>query len=132
MEEKERNSEARSRIIKGNSGKGIRKVSEDLQEKEETFRISWFLWGLTSLSFLMMVYAIFVYAPTEKQEGLVQRIMYYHIPSAWLSFFAFFIVFASSILYFGSSDRSTDSFPVTSLTIFFQVFRNVPGPLGGG
>lgn len=43
--------------------------------------------------------AIFAYAPTERVQGDVQRIFYLHLPLAWISYLAFFIVFVSSIAY---------------------------------
>ncbi len=42
--------------------------------------------------------AIFV-APTEETMGEIQRIFYYHVPSAWLTFLFFFISFIASIVY---------------------------------
>jgi heme exporter protein C len=48
---------------------------------------------------LLALYAIFVYAPVEKSMGIVQKIFYLHVPSAFLAFFAFFITFIASILY---------------------------------
>jgi len=43
--------------------------------------------------------AIFLYAPTERVQGHVQRIFYLHLPLAWIAYLAFFIVFISSVLY---------------------------------
>jgi heme exporter protein C len=43
--------------------------------------------------------AIFAYAPTERVQGDVQRIFYLHLPLAWISYLAFFIVFVSSTAY---------------------------------
>ena len=47
----------------------------------------------------LSIIAIFHYAPEERVMGDVQRIFYYHVGSAWVGFFAFFIVFIASILY---------------------------------
>jgi heme exporter protein C len=38
-------------------------------------------------------------APTEQTMGDVQRIFYYHVPSAWTAFILFFINFGASIYY---------------------------------
>ena len=38
-------------------------------------------------------------APTEQTMGNVQRIFYYHVPSAWTAFILFFINFGASIYY---------------------------------
>ena len=43
--------------------------------------------------------AIFLYAPTERVQGDVQRIFYLHLPLAWIAYLAFFLVFVSSVLY---------------------------------
>jgi heme exporter protein C len=106
-------------------------VSEELEEKEEDSEINWILWGLTVLAFAATVYAIFVYVPTEKQEGVVQRIMYYHIPSAWLSFFAFFIVFSSSILYLWKREREWDIYAQSSaeIGVVFCSLVLITGPI---
>ena len=37
-------------------------------------------------------------APTEQTMGNVQRIFYYHVPSAWTAFILFFVNFAASVL----------------------------------
>lgn len=57
------------------------------------------LWILSFLSILLSLYMIFIYVPTETDMGVVQRIFYYHVPLAWLSFLAFFFVFVGSIGY---------------------------------
>ena len=44
-------------------------------------------------------YAALFVAPTERTMGLIQRIFYFHVPSAWTGFVAFFLVFVSSIAY---------------------------------
>jgi heme exporter protein C len=41
----------------------------------------------------------FVVAPRELTQGNVQRIMYVHVPSAWVGFLAFGVVFVASITY---------------------------------
>src|SRR5438067_808016 len=43
--------------------------------------------------------AIFLYAPTERTQGDVQRIFYLHLPLAWIAYLAYFIVFVCSALY---------------------------------
>lgn len=43
------------------------------------------------------LWAIFLYAPTERVQGDVQRIFYFHVPMAWVSYLAFFVVFVASI-----------------------------------
>ena len=45
------------------------------------------------------MFVIFMFAPTEAVSGHVQRIMYMHVPMAWLAFLAFFVVFFGSVMY---------------------------------
>ena len=54
------------------------------------------------LTAILLVYALYqalVVAPTEQTMGAVQRIFYYHVPSAWTAFLLFFINFRSSVYY---------------------------------
>jgi heme exporter protein C len=44
-------------------------------------------------------YAALFIAPTEKTMGLIQRIFYFHVPSAITAFVAFFIVFVANCAY---------------------------------
>ena len=49
--------------------------------------------------FLVDLYLIFQYAPTERVMGIVQRLFYFHVPTVWVGFLAFFMVFVFSIMY---------------------------------
>ena len=40
-----------------------------------------------------------VVAPPDAVQGEVQRLMYVHVPAAWLAYLAFFVVFVASIAY---------------------------------
>lgn len=55
--------------------------------------------AVTGLFFVANLYLIFWYAPTEAVMGNVQRLFYFHVPSVWVGFLGFFIVFISSIMY---------------------------------
>ena len=44
-------------------------------------------------------YYAFQVAPTERTMGTIQRIFYLHLPAAFLSFLAFFVVFVGSVAY---------------------------------
>jgi len=45
------------------------------------------------------LYLALVVAPTEQTMGDVQRIFYYHVPSAWTAFLLFFVNFIASVIY---------------------------------
>jgi heme exporter protein C len=40
-----------------------------------------------------------VVAPADAVQGEVQRLMYVHVPAAWLAYLSFFVVFVSSVAY---------------------------------
>jgi heme exporter protein C len=66
---------------------------------------------LVGLGFALMVaslYMVFIYVPTDKNMGAVQRIFYFHVPLAWIAFLAFFVVFVCSILYLTKRDMKWD------------------------
>jgi heme exporter protein C len=54
---------------------------------------------LTGVLLSYALYQALVAAPTEQTMGNVQRIFYYHVPSAWTAFILFFINFFASIVY---------------------------------
>jgi heme exporter protein C len=50
-------------------------------------------------SMLAALFMVFVYVPTEADQGIVQRIFYFHLPCAWVAFLAFGIVAIAGGLY---------------------------------
>lgn len=66
---------------------------------------------LLGLSFLLMVaalYLVFIYVPTEKEMGIVQRLFYLMVPLAWLALLSFLVVFIGSILYLRKRESRWD------------------------
>jgi len=66
---------------------------------------------LLGLAFSLMLAAlglVFIYVPTEKSMGVVQRIFYFHVPVAWISLLAFSVVFIGSILYLWKREEKWD------------------------
>ncbi len=66
---------------------------------------------LAVLSAVLLGYATYqglVVAPTEQTMGNVQRIFYYHVPSAWTAFLLFFINFIASVQFLIRSDDFAD------------------------
>lgn len=99
--------------------------------KEETTKESYFLLWLTAGAFLAAIIAIFLFVPTERTEGPVQRIMYFHVPSAWISFFAFFVVFLCSILFLWKKEREWDIYAHASaeIGVIFCSLVLITGPI---
>jgi heme exporter protein C len=57
---------------------------------------------------LLAIYCIFIYAPTETSMGDVQRIFYFHVPSAWTGFLGIFLVFVFSVMFLAKGTREWD------------------------
>ncbi len=55
--------------------------------------------------------------PQDAAQGNVQRLMYVHVPAAWLAFMAFFIVFVMSVLYLIQRDVRWDRVAAASAEI---------------
>ena len=54
---------------------------------------------ITLLTLLACGLWVFVFAPTETEQGFVQKIMYIHVPSVIVTYLAFFVTFAFGIAY---------------------------------
>ncbi len=70
-------------------------------------------------------------APTEATMGDVQRIFYYHVPSAWTAFLCFFANFVASILYLLHRGKRADALAVATaeVGVVFCSVVLVTGPL---
>lgn len=58
--------------------------------------------------------------PADKLQGDVQRLMYVHVPSAWVAFLAFGVTAYASIAWLRSSKSSWDS--IAAASAFVGVF----------
>ncbi len=87
--------------------------------------------AVTLVWFLIALYMIFLYAPTEETMGDVQRIFYIHVPSAITAFMAYFVVAAGSVFYLAKRTRVWDELAHSAAEIGF-IFCTcvlVTGPL---
>jgi heme exporter protein C len=66
------------------------------------------LTGFTALMLLAATYMAFVYAPTERTMGAVQRIFYFHVGAAWAGALAFMVTVVAGIAYLISGRRFWD------------------------
>jgi heme exporter protein C len=54
---------------------------------------------LTLLSLLLAVGLVFFYAPQDAVQGIVQKVFYLHVPSAWIGMLAFVVTAVAGIIY---------------------------------
>jgi heme exporter protein C len=86
---------------------------------------------VTALLLSFALYEALVVAPTERTMGDVQRIFYYHVPSAWTALLLFLINFASSIVYLIRKSPKADILALVSaeVGVVFCTVVLVTGPI---
>ena len=89
---------------------------------------------LASLTAALLSYGLYqalVVAPTEKTMGEVQRIFYYHVPSAWTAGVLFFVNFVASIAYLVRRNTKADALALASaeVGVVFCTIVLVTGPI---
>jgi heme exporter protein C len=82
---------------------------------------------------LVALYLIVFYAPVEKAQGFVQKIFYFHVPLAWVTFLSFFIVFLNSVMFLWKRERSYDimAHAAAEVGVVSCTLVLVTGPLWG-
>ncbi|MEH7107242.1 cytochrome c biogenesis protein [Bacillus sp. JJ1764] len=89
------------------------------------------LFGGTVISMLASLYLIFLYAEEEKTMGAAQKIFYFHVSSAWVAFFAFFVTCVFSVLFLVKRKRIYDTYAYVSaeIGIVFTLIVLTTGPI---
>jgi heme exporter protein C len=73
-----------------------------------------------AVSILLVIagaYAAFFIAPNERSMGVVQRIFYFHVGSAWAGMDAFLLCFIANLLYVWKRQQKYDSIGVASAEV---------------
>jgi len=73
--------------------------------------------ALTGVVVLAALGMVFLYAPREATMGDVQRIFYFHVASAWVGFFGFFVTFLAGIGYLLTDARRWDIIGLSSVEV---------------
>ena len=86
---------------------------------------------VTAVMLCFGLYAALILAPTERTMGDVQRIFYYHVPSAWTAFLLFGINFVASILYLAKKSAKADILALVAaeVGVVFCTVVLVTGPI---
>ncbi len=71
----------------------------------------------TALLMLSALGLVFLYAPQERTMGEVQRIFYFHVPSAWVGGLAFFVTLVAGIAFLRTGDAKWDRIGYSSVEI---------------
>jgi heme exporter protein C len=77
------------------------------------------------------LYAAFAIAPVERQMGIVQKIFYFHVPSANAMYLGFIVAAVGSAFYLGKRDPRWDALAVAGAEVgmLFCVAVLISGPL---
>jgi len=90
--------------------------------------------GLFVLAVVLVVwawYAVFVQVPTERTMGVVQRIFYLHLSSAFVALLSFLVVLLASVVYLWTRKPAWDWIAVSAaeVGIIFIAAVLISGPL---
>ena len=85
--------------------------------KDRLDKIAKALNWVAAILILLTLLMAFFYAPTERTMGNVQRILYFHVGSAWVASIAFFVALVSGALYLRKPDKRWDTISVASVEI---------------
>ena len=87
--------------------------------------------ALTAVALFADLWAIFFFAPVEQQMGIVQKIFYFHVPSAYAMYVAFLISAVSSAIYLVKRKPGADAWAVAGAEVgmIFCLAMLISGPL---
>ncbi|HEY8425501.1 MAG TPA: cytochrome c biogenesis protein CcsA [Limnochordales bacterium] len=67
------------------------------------------LFFVTAAAMAVALYLVLVWVPNERTMGVVSRIFYFHVASAWNAFLAFFVVLVASVAYLWRRQMAWDT-----------------------
>ncbi len=86
---------------------------------------------VSAVLILIALGLVFFYAPEEMVMGQVQRIFYFHVPSAWVGFLAFFVTVVAGVMYLRSGAPFWDQVGSSSVEVglLFTISAGVAGAI---
>jgi heme exporter protein C len=89
------------------------------------------LWLVVAVSMPVAIGLVFLYVPDEKVMGAAQRIFYFHVPSAFVTFLAVFVLLAGSVGYLWTRNLGWDNLSraATETALVFCTIVLTTGPL---
>jgi len=111
-------------------------MQDEQTARELKTAATWLKWSkwLTYPTIILVTAALFgafIFAPTERQMGEVQRIFYFHVGAAADAFLAFFFVFIAGILYLIRRNPVWDQLAAASVEVgvVFTTIVLTTGPI---
>lgn len=89
--------------------------------------------AIAAILILLSIYLSLIFAPSHETMGDAQRIFYFHVASAWISYLAFGVTFVTGILYLKSRDFKWDMIAYSSaeIGIIFCTLAIITGSFWG-
>ncbi len=86
---------------------------------------------LTVIALLASLWLVFAYAPVEREQGIVQKIFYVHVPLAWNAFLGFLLVFIFSFRYISTREKRYDqrAYAAAEVGVLFNTLVLITGPI---
>jgi heme exporter protein C len=87
--------------------------------------------ALVFVTMLGALWLVFMVVPTEREMGIVQRIFYFHVSSAWVAYLGFFLVAGASAVYLWTGERGADRLAQAGaeVGVLFCTLLLITGPL---
>ena len=92
-----------------------------MEEKKQPRLLS-ILDGVTTVLFVISLWMVFFYAPTEAVMGNVQRVFYYHVATAWVGMLGFMAAGVAGIAYLRKNDMKWDIVSMAAVEISLVFF----------
>ena len=89
------------------------------------------LWAIVTPAMCVAIWMVFLHAPTERVMGAPQRIFYFHVPMAMMTYLAVAVLLGSSIAYLWTRRIAWDglSKAATETGLLFCTLVLVTGPI---
>jgi len=73
--------------------------------------------AVTIITLLVATWMVFFFAPVEAVMGLVQKVFYFHVASAWVGMLGFLVAAVAGGIYLAKGDRKWDILGLASVEI---------------
>jgi heme exporter protein C len=89
--------------------------------------------AVTAITFVFEIFFVFLRTPTELRMGIVQKIFYFHVPSAYAMYIGAAACFAGSVGYLGWRNDASDAVALAGAEVasIFGFIVLTTGPLWG-
>jgi len=86
---------------------------------------------VTAVLFVTAASLVFFYAPLERVMGLVQKVFYFHVASAWIGMLSFIVAAVAGVFYLTKKDMKWDvvGFSSVEIGIAFSIITIISGSI---